>query len=342
MAKEGGPLPFRLQYTGYENLDIILCLMVSFFHPATHHAPIWQYTLDLVGSLPTELAPFLLDASSLVSNNRLAAILLPLVLGLVYSFKGGAVVLPVYWLFSMIVRSVQQSAGSIPRAPDVIAVQATAFALVLGYLIPAMLMFMAPTPKYIALWVLFPVTIAAAQVTYYMGAALGLGYILPSPLATQLSSYAITQLTYIGLGAFSIFTHLPLVFGIIFTSNPAKSAWNQLVPRMSIWAYETKEEFKRVGMQNEIQRFLQWDLIMIALATWLAGTWSWAFSSAALAVRVALISLAGCLVLGPGAVVGAVFITKEAMQQRGAAQSAPVLLNLAVNAIQRVLLGGRS
>lgn len=44
-SKAGTPLPFRLAYTGFENLDIILCLMVAFFVPATHETPISRYTL---------------------------------------------------------------------------------------------------------------------------------------------------------------------------------------------------------------------------------------------------------------------------------------------------------
>lgn len=346
MSKEGGPLPFRLPYTGYENIDIILCLMVSFFHPAVHQAPVWQYTLDLVGSLAVELVPFLLDASALFGNNRLAAVLFPLILGLVYSLKGGAVVLPAYWLLSMIVRSVQQSTGHLPHAPDTIVSQATAFAMAAGYLFPSMLMFLSPTPKHIALWVGFPVTIAAAQTIYYVGTALGVGYPIPLPYKLELSAYEITQLTYVALGAFSIITHLPLVFGIIFTPNPLQAAWAQLVPRMHLWNYESKEEFRRVGMLNEIQRFQQWDLILIALTTGLVGTWSWAFTSVALAARVVMISLVGCAILGPGAVVAAVFIVKEASEQNARiafsaanAKQVPAMLGVIVETAQRAFYG---
>lgn len=192
----------------------------------------------------------------------------------------------------------------------------------------------------------FPVTIAAAQVAYYLSAALGINSLLLRPFALNLSSYNIVQSTYIGLGVFSFLTHLPLLFGIVFTWNPLEAAWDQLVPRMRMYVYETKEEFRRVGMRNEIKRFLQWDHIMIALATWLAGTWSWAFATPALAARVVSISLAGSFVMGPGVVVAAVFMVKEAGLQHartavvGAAAGRSLeQLHFIVETVQRALIG---
>ena len=343
-SKGGGPLPFRIPYTGYENLDIILCLMVSFFVPATHDAPVWRYTLDLVGSLAVELTPFLLDASALFRGNRVASVLFPLLLGLVYTFKGGAVVLPLYWLLSLIVLSVQRSAGIIPPLPDSVTSQATAFAVLFGYILPSILMEIAPTPKNIALWVGFPATIALAQVAYYISATFG--FALPSPLQ-KLSSYEFIQLTYVVLGAFSTLTHIPLLCGIIFTPNPFTAASDQLIPHMRRYLYETKEEFWRDGLRNEVKRFQQWDHIMIALATWLAGSWTWAFTSVALASRVLIVSLFGSFLLGPGAVVAATFIVREAVHQQSrdilageAVRSLPVtMIDRIIRAVRGVLVG---
>jgi hypothetical protein len=345
-SKDGGPLPFRIPYTGYENIDIILCLMVSFFVPATHDTSIWRYTLDLVGSLAVELTPFFLDASALFRSNRVASVLFPLLLGLVYTFKGGAIVLPAYWLLSLIVLSVHRSAGIIPPLPDTVTSQATAFAIVFGYILPSMIMELAPNPTNIALWVGFPATIALAQIAYYVSAAIGLApMLLPSPWR-KLSGYEFIQLTYVALGVFSTITHIPLLFGIVFTRNPLVAASSQLVPYMRIYSYETKEEFWRDGLRNEVKRFLQWDHIMIALTTWLAGSWSWAFTSAALASRVLIISLLGSFLLGPGAVVAATFIVREALYQQSretlvgeAVHSLPTAVDKIVGAVRGVLAG---
>lgn len=346
-SKDGSPLPFRIPYTGYENLDIVLCLMVSFFVPATHDTPIWRYTLDLVGSLAVELTPFLLDVSALFRSNRVASVLFPLLLGLVYTFKGGAIVLPSYWLLSLIVLSVQRSAGIVPSLPDTVASQAAAFAVLSGYILPSMVMEISPTPRNIAFWVCFPITIALAQVAYYISATLGLAPILLPPSLGKLSSYEIIQLTYIALGVFSTITHVPLLCGIVFTRNPLAAASNQLIPHMGVYSYAAKEEFWHHGLRNEVKRFLQWDHIMIALTTWLAGSWSWAFSSVALASRILIVSLLGSILLGPGTVVAATFIVREALYQQsremlagGSARALPTTtVDMVVGAVQGVLAG---
>lgn len=345
-SKNGGPLPFRIPYTGYENIDIILCLMVSFFVPATHDTPVWRYTLDLVGSLAVELTPFLLDVTALFGSNRVASVLFPLFLGLVYTFKGGAIVLPAYWLLSLIVLSAHRSAGIIPSLPDTVASQAVAFAIVFGYILPSMVMELAPNPRNIALWVGFPATIALAQIAYYVSATIGLAPMLLPSSWRKLSGYELIQLTYIALGVFSTITHIPLLCGIVFTQNPLKEASSQLVPHMRVYSYESKEEFWRDGLRNEVRRFLQWDHIMIALTTWLAGSWSWAFTSTVLASRFVVISLLGSLLLGPGAVVAATFIVRESLYQQSretlmgeAVRSLPTTVDVIVDAVRGVLAG---
>jgi len=246
----------------------------------------------------------------------------------------------------MIVHSVQRSVGIIPPLPNTLASQAAAFAVIFGYILPGMMMTIAPKPRNIALWVGYPVTIALAQVVYYASTIFGIAVIfLPSPLR-QLSSYETIQLTYIILGVFSAITHMPLLFGIIFTSNPLAAAWSELVPHMGIYSYKTREEFWRDGLQNEVKRFLQWDHIMISLATWLAGSWSWAFTNSVLASRVLIVSLVGSMLFGPGAMVAATFIVKEALCQHSreklaveAAHFLPTAVQTIVGAVRRVLTG---
>ncbi|KAF8323239.1 hypothetical protein DL93DRAFT_2070842 [Clavulina sp. PMI_390] len=338
-SKGGGPLPLRIPYTGNENVDIILCLMASFFYPATHDPSIWAYNLDLVGSLAVELVPFFLDASTVFGGNRILSVTFPLFLGLIYTFNGGAVVLPLWWLLSIIVQNMRSSFGLPPRTPDTTASWATAFAVTIGYLLPGILMVVSPTPKHIALWILFPLTIAAAQICYYVGAK----FPVPS-FAPALSSYQTIQLTYIALGLFSICTHIPLLWTIFSSRNPLESARLQLVPYFSVRKYESKAELQRVGLQNEIRRFLQWDHILIAITTWIVGTWPWAYATPLVAARVTALSLAGSFLVGPGAVVACVFVVKESMLQYSrvgikSSSGDKELIDLVVRSIETVVLG---
>lgn len=333
--KSSSTLPFRLPYTGYANIDIILCLMVSFFAPAAQEAPQWRYTLDLVGSLAVHLTPFLLDVSSLFSNTpftRLAAIGVPLGLGFIYTFKSGAVVLPAYWAFSLIVRSVQRSVSgvTVPVLPNTLASQATAFAILAGYILPSMLMTFSRTPRHIALWVGFACTVALAQTAFYVSAALGSTVGLKPldlvPIVKDMSSYDTIQATYIVLFIFSTLTHLPLLFGILLPSSAYPSSSpiptrleafrSQLIPHLTLFTYPTKAAFRAHALRDEVRRNIIWDNALIALGTWLAGVWGWLdVHDTALVARVVCVSLVGSFLVGPGAVVAAVFMVREVLAQ---------------------------
>lgn len=313
-----------------------------FFAPAAQEAPQWRYTLDLVGSLAVYLTPFLLDVSSLLSNTpltRLAAIGVPLGLGFVYTFKSGAVVLPAYWAFSLIVRSVQRTVSGVatPALPNFTGSQATAFAILMGYILPAMLMTFSPTPRHIALWVGFACTIALAQTAFYVSAALGstlgLKPLALVPGSWNMSSYDTIQGTYIVLFLFSSLTHLPLLFGILFPSSAYPSSSpvptrleafrSQLIPHFTLFTYPSKSAFRAHALRDEVRRNIIWDNVLIALGTWLAGVWSWVdVHDTALVVRLVCVSLVGSFLVGPGAVVAAVFMVRELLAQHSRVGSA--------------------
>ena len=343
--------------------------MVSFFVPALKHTtPVeqtWRYTWDLTGSLAVELFPFLLDAASLVGNGRAwAAILLPAILGLVYTFKGGAVVLPAYWLFSVLIRSIQHSVnGSIPSLPSTSAVQATAFAVAAGYILPSMMMLTSPTPRMIAAWVGFPFSIALAQILFYgyngIGARLGFGALLP--YLQDLTSYQLVQSAYTLFAIFSFATHLPLIIGILLPNiagiqlpssptaisstaktpaNILSTARHFLIPHLSVFQYSSRDELFERGIADEVLRFLQWDLIFIALGTWLAGSWTWAFPSSLstqdilATLRVVVVSLAGCFFFGPGVVVAGVWMVKEQLEEELRVEAKRIALGAAAAGLE--------
>lgn len=339
--------------------------MVSFFVPALKHSQpeeqIWRHTWDLTGSLLVELFPFLLDAASLVGNERVwAAILLPALLGVVYSLKGGAVVLPAYWLFSILIRSIRHSVnGTLPALPSSSSVQAAVFGLVLGYIVPSSRMLISQSPRAIAAWVGFPLTIALAQAFFYPldGASKILGFGGLLPYFRNLTSYQLVQCAYTLFASLSFLNHLPLVTGVLFpalsgvklpsslpsTSSPSSEKSQQtptttvlsvakyfLIPHLSVFHYASREELFARGIQDEVLRFLQWDIIFIALGTWLAGVWSWALPSLSLIssiststlakdvvlmMRVMGASIVGAVLLGPGVVVAGVWMVKEMLDE---------------------------
>ncbi|KZT42016.1 hypothetical protein SISSUDRAFT_1125947 [Sistotremastrum suecicum HHB10207 ss-3] len=158
--------PFRLNYFGIGPLDKQLCILVTFFSHALK-SPLARPT---VGHL-LSIFPSFITFPILESVREGAPLLLafPAIIGLLYQTMGGAVILPIYWTLFIIFGDPQ---GTLTRTTNISAQQAegAVVAIIGGFVIPTLAMYITVTPRIIAAWQLFPVWISLFQFLYMASA----------------------------------------------------------------------------------------------------------------------------------------------------------------------------
>lgn len=243
--------PYRLIYSGIGPLDKQLCTLVTFFSHALK-SPLARPT---VGHLLT-IFPSFISFPILESVREGAPLLLafPAIVGVLYQTLGGAVILPIYWTLFIIFGDPQ---GTLNRNVNISAHEAegAVVALIGGFVIPTLAMYITVNPCITAAWQLFPVWISLFQFLYLSSSA--------AP-KSSLSGGQIVLGVHIFNFIVSAISHLTVVLSRVGAPG-ALSAF--FVPSM-----KPPRKEKSTIASGTLQ-FLKWDGIIIAGSSIIATLW---------------------------------------------------------------------
>ncbi|KAJ7349127.1 hypothetical protein DFH08DRAFT_959311 [Mycena albidolilacea] len=278
-------LPYRLQYTGSNAIDVTLCTLVSFFHLAFTPPvrPLLTYFLATFFPL------FAIPAFEAVRTGRPIVLALPVVLGLAGQLWTIGAMIPLYWLAFIL--SGAASAKPSPSASSSVSsahAQAVSFSLLAGAVAPSVSLLMLEDPYVTALWQLFPVWQLAAQA----------GHLLVRPAkpgpGVPANGFGWVQAFYVVTFVVGSSIHVGTLFA-------APSLRDVFLPSVA----------PRIGEAPELNvlNLLQWDAVFAFGSTLLATVWFARTTSQALTI--VLWNIVGSVVVGPGAAIAAVALWRE-------------------------------
>jgi hypothetical protein len=277
--------PFSGFYTGITPLDGLLCSLVAFFVAALQPLGESLTTSLVVQLLPLALFTFYEGARTgrawLFSGTGAA------ILGLGYQRFTGGVILPLYWL-ALIVTGAHKRAGRVSQRNA----DGLAFAAIVAYAVPSVMMVGTHNAGWTALWQGFPVLIWIAHWIHFL--------IVPTALSANAYSGAGTvQKTYIACAIIAAITHLITVLPNLSDLDVLKHVF---IPRVV-----TVDEV--LSMQAGTLNFLQWDAIFISGAAALASLWFG--RNTVEVVGLAIWNVVAGAIIGPGAALALVYAWRE-------------------------------
>ncbi|KAF8338061.1 uncharacterized protein EI90DRAFT_3041472 [Cantharellus anzutake] len=306
-----------------------MCKLVTFFDSVISGGPEQDissqvFAFEILYSLAVPAFFLLIDCASLFPYSGLLSIGIPLITGIAYQLKTGGLILPIYYLFSLMAKTTARVNGKPTVRPHIRHVQGAFLAIIIGLVVPTMIVLFNPTPYIIALWQLFPVYIAILQSLFRFvypptpssrGPTQRIAGKLPGA-----QTYLFIQFSYVILSSVGTLGHLPFLLSLIsdnpfnLTSSfsPAVSPGVDLTlnrvlttltatfkPHLGPFEYSTGQETLRSAIQDGSKRFLQWDEIFISLSTWLVACWSWAFDDIKHFVVAVFGSIVSAFLFGP-------------------------------------------
>lgn len=265
--------------------------------------PLRSVNVPLILSISSAWLPVVLDATYLFPNNRTLAIGLPALLGTGMQCIGGGVTLPIYWLISLLVRLATREKSGTMRRPDKFAVIGAVLGIILGTIPITIAMVVKPTQLIITLWQPMPLYCSAIQIAVVCLLSKGTSDAATGmvSIATDRKLYTMTQLAYAICALVVVPGHIFYVRAIVHSETPLEELADTLLPYPYVYSYRSMEDLFIFGPANEVKRFLQWDSTFIVVSTWLGGAWPWAFSGILNFLQAITTSVAGAILLGPGA-----------------------------------------
>jgi len=279
--------PYNLIYTGIPSVDLKLCFLVSFFHPALQPVNL-PLTADFGASLTTLVALTYLEAARQSPSFIVA---FPAIVGTLYQNLGGGFIFPLYWLGFIFSGHATTRPG--PKLKiDQAHAEATLFALLIGYVVASGLMYGLQNPLMTAAWQAFPVWVSLAQVVYLL--------FRPSSGHSQ-SGYKTVQATYIFTFLLSAIAHLVIVWPLLDDYGALKHYY---IPPVAVPAPQVTTG------ETAALVFLQWDVIFCFISSLLTPLW---FAESVKQASIILLwGVVATIAFGPGAAVSGIFMWREA------------------------------
>jgi hypothetical protein len=182
------------------------------------------------------------------------------VIGIIYQNFTGGVILPFYWLLfvvtGMATLQYTPQAGNNSKISKGHA-ESIIFALIVGYIVPSLTMFIATNPYVTAFWQAFPLWMYISQLLFLS--------MRPVSLASGTSTIYIT---YIALFLLSALPHIYLLAPILFTSpNPSKTFKTLFLPSLDLL------DPSSTTIDEGVMDFIKWDYTMMLVSTFAATVW---------------------------------------------------------------------
>jgi len=242
---------YRLDYTGVDGLDKLLCALVTFFHNIMDSNPSRSFLSYAIGtSGPLVLLPSL--ESFRIGQHR--ALSYPVFWGFLMQTVTVGITFPLYWLVFILFEGVNKHHNfSIRKIPQSQA-EAIIFGLIAGAVIPSVAMLTMDDPKVTAIWQAYPVYVSIAQTAHLL--------VRPASKHAQ-SGFRTIQALYIALFILSSSIHIHNVWPILSDFDAIKSL---LLPSLTPLPASHP-------MNQHLLQFLKWDVLLAYIATSLAMLW---------------------------------------------------------------------
>lgn len=278
--------PARLVYTGYAAFDSSMCVIVAFMREALDEGRA-KFFFEFYATFgPSAIIPFI---EMRRAGYRIPVVLASmLVLGILYQFFSGAVILPLWWTLHLL----SSGRNAVSLHPHY--VEGTFIGYLLGYLVVSIVLVASQTIAANVVWQIFPVSIVAIQSLY-------LAYQRYAHGDAPECSYEVLQLIHITNFCWSTITHAYTLLLVLRSNAPLVSLKHAYYPTYSPSTLSQST--------SAAQRFLKWDIIFITGTTLFAGLWLLR------GVRPRLLAtgwfLIGTLFFGGGAALSGIWIWRE-------------------------------
>ncbi|KZO90408.1 hypothetical protein CALVIDRAFT_542738 [Calocera viscosa TUFC12733] len=292
-----GATPKEYKFFPWEGVNHQVCTLTQFFQRALS-APHGRPTgLSLASTLLPSLLPIYLESSR---PHTILPLRSPLPWLFLFQNLGMGLLVPLYYACLLL--------SPVPRAPvPRRKVEGVAVGLLLGYVLPTVAMFNSDDHRVFAAWQFFPVYVSLFQ---------GIYSLLRPAKSGPADGTSLIRTLYI----ISILTSSLAHLYILYTSPPRPlSLPTALTSFTQIWLPQPLPShlLQPQHLQTTLTNFFKWDLVFIAGTTGLAGVIALSQAGGRRAREVLLspgrwlaIPVFGGL-LGPGAVVGDVWLLRE-------------------------------
>ncbi|THG95215.1 hypothetical protein EW026_g6396 [Hermanssonia centrifuga] len=312
-------------------LDKLFTPLVSFFVAAFgdvgRTSSSYPITLDFVWSFGAAIQLPLVEASRPGASSKWL-LTIPMAWGILYQRVSGGWVLPLWLLVWMQSRS--RAEGAVIEKLNAESILAGWW---IGHTLPAMAMLIPGMPSFTSapIWIAFPILMSLGQQAY-----LALARFVPSiSNGKNGSGYIATQLVYLSSLSLSAIAHAHVVIipGLAATDVPSTMSdsnafYNKLTGLLGhIYAHYVPPSFAIPSPQTTtaitgVQHFVQFDVLIVFTAVWIAGLWDLALrrrqhrtsvGEIRWLARSALLLFSIGLVFGPGAPTAGLFAYREKM-----------------------------
>lgn len=198
--------------------------------------------------------------------------------------------------------------------PDACAMTGIILGILIGVIPITAVMLVSPTHTNILLWQLIPLYLSAIQlavVPFFL-------HKLNSAQELRLPHrkiHMVAQLLFILCALLATPSHITFLRTMLSSQTPGKGLIDAFLPYPFEYKYRTSQELITLGPKNEVERFIQWDVLFMFVSTWLAGVWFWAFSSIRSLLLALLPITVSAFVLGPGALFVAPFMVQAKLDE---------------------------
>jgi hypothetical protein len=293
-----------LAYTGLPQIDGQLCGLVAFFHILMdpHNLP---FNVELFTFLAGMITIPYFEAAR---ENRNILLESQWVIGIMYQKFTGGVVLPMYWLLFIVTGAAtlhHTFQGCNNGTIDQRHAESIILALVVGFILPSLAMFITTDQYVTAFWQAFPIWMYIAQLLY-----------LTIRPASHTSGVSTVNFTYIALFILSALPHLYLLTPILFSPNAPAIFKYLFLPSLTVLDPDS------TTIDQGVMDVIKWDYMIMLVGAFAVTVWVVGRSVKSI---VGLIAwwVVSVLLFGAGASVVGVFWWRERCLNEGGKESEP-------------------
>lgn len=278
--------PLRLAYTGHDEVDKTMCTVCSFFHAlmGPSHLPLLAETL---AGFSASLAFIFAEAAR---DQRPFFIAMPVVFGVLMQILSFGFIMPLYSLL-FITAGTRVKSGTLSVKINQANAEALLFALLVGFVVPTVSMFLFEDATVTAIWQFFPIIMG------FLGFAHRL---IRSPSRHTESGYSTVQAMYALVFVASAAVHIRYVWPL-FTETDALQ--HLFLP------YVGSDDPALAPAVENIAEFFKWDFLLGVASTFVLLL-SFA-ESLFQCIVITVWCIATTVVLGPGAAISSVLMWRE-------------------------------
>ncbi|KAF9052341.1 hypothetical protein BDZ89DRAFT_425242 [Hymenopellis radicata] len=276
-CQSSSPSVNYLPVTGNDGFDRFLCVLVSLFDIGLQP----ERTLFLKYFFATWIpaATLFMSVESSRKGRRFVVSYSALVSGMLGQLLTFAVVLPLYWLYFVLVG--RHNTGKVAQGHA----EATLFGVFIGWITPSLALFTMPDPGVTAIFQIAPILAFVAQI----------GHLLARPSTTHSASgFRTVQAAYIASFVVASSIHLNTLAKFVSTDE--------------FWAFFIPTLFAK-DVNAAVMNVFQVDFLVMSL-TWAFGS-LWFARDVRDVVMLALWSVVGSLLVGPGAAFAGAVLWRE-------------------------------